>query len=108
MHIFMLERGNGFYDPKPTLTYRRHENAFITKKNTISRMNDCLIVLPHLDIYLNKQYTEILSDTIPHIMELSVAHFKERNYLSFLKYTLRYISKSKNIQLRDFIWKLRN
>jgi glycosyltransferase involved in cell wall biosynthesis len=108
MHIFMLERGNGYYDPSPTLMYRRHENAYISEKNTISRMSDCLIVLPLLDKYLKNKYTEILCDTSSHFMELSVAYFKERNYLSFLKYTFLCITKSKKFRLRDFIWKLRH
>jgi glycosyltransferase involved in cell wall biosynthesis len=108
MHIFMLERGNGYYDPSPTLIYRRHENAYISEKNIISRMSDCLIVLPLLDKYLKNKYTEILCDTSPHFMELSVAYFKERNYLSFFKYAFLCITKSKNLRLRDFIWKLRH
>ena len=108
MHIFMLDKGKGYYDPKPTLTYRRHENAYISEKNTISRMNDCLIVLPQLDNYLKKRYTEMLRDTSPHFMELSVAHFKEHHFLSFFKYAFLYTTNSKNLRLRDFIWKLRH
>jgi len=108
MHIFMLEQGDGYYDPHPTLMYRRHENAYISEKNKVSRMNDCLIVLPQLDKYLKNKYTEILRDTSPHYMELSVAYYKEHNYLKFIKYAFLYITKSKNIRLRDFIWKLRH
>ena len=108
MHIFMLEKADGYYDPKPTLMYRRHENAYISERNTIARMNDCLVVLPHLDLRLNRKYTQIFSDTTPHFSELAVAHYKQHNFLSFLKYTLLYFSNIKNVHPRDFLWKLRH
>lgn len=108
MHIFMLERGNGFYDPNPTLMYRRHEHAYISDKNVVSRMKDCLNVLPKLDRHLKNKYTKILRDTSPHYMELSVAYFRERKILYFLKYAFLYITKSNKTNLRDFVWKLRH